>query len=260
MRKSFRPSGRAQGFTLIELLVVIAIIAILAAILFPVFARARESARRASCQSNMKQLGLGMLQYAQDYDEKVISPRRGMRAGFTGNIETPNTWDRMAQPYLKSTQLLACPSDAFSPAVNTLAGTIRRSYTMPGYMGWEWAGRGEFEVSLSSIEIPTLAVALFERDNCNGGDWGGCSVGDGTNELAFRHNNSANILYADGHVKAHPAQKGPDRQMVVLAGHRCWEHGNARYGARFTGNWHDVLPLHSGIDVTCPGGNTGTMP
>src|SRR4028118_1558188 len=70
--KMLRRSAR-RGFSLIELLVVIAIIAILAAILFPVFARARENARRASCMSNLKQIGLGALQYSQDYDEKMVS-------------------------------------------------------------------------------------------------------------------------------------------------------------------------------------------
>jgi prepilin-type N-terminal cleavage/methylation domain-containing protein len=75
MRKLHKvtPSRKRTGFTLIELLVVIAIIAILAAILFPVFARARENARRASCQSNLKQIGLAVYQYTQDYDEKCPS-------------------------------------------------------------------------------------------------------------------------------------------------------------------------------------------
>lgn len=98
-----------QGFTLIELLVVIAIITILAAILFPVFASARESARTTSCLSNVKQIGLAQLAYTQDYDEKLVpdntqapdSPIAGQVAG---------NWTNTLQPYLKSTRVLFCPS------------------------------------------------------------------------------------------------------------------------------------------------------
>ncbi|MBC8104296.1 MAG: DUF1559 domain-containing protein, partial [Cytophagales bacterium] len=86
---NLRKSSRA-GFTLIELLVVIAIIAILAAILFPVFARARENARRASCQSNLKQIGLGLIQYSQDYDEKLV-PADSSSVGFNGYALTDGT-------------------------------------------------------------------------------------------------------------------------------------------------------------------------
>ena len=91
---------RRRGFTLIELLVVIAIIAILAAILFPVFAKAREKARQSSCASNVKQLGLGLLQYAQDYDESL--PARYTAA--------TNQWVNVIDPYVKSQQLWVCPS------------------------------------------------------------------------------------------------------------------------------------------------------
>jgi len=98
-----------QGFTLIELLVVIAIIAILAAILFPAFARARENARRASCQSNMKQLTLGIKQYTQDYDEKFPL---AINSQGTVNSDTPSTgWVIKVQPYVKSFQLFQCPSE-----------------------------------------------------------------------------------------------------------------------------------------------------
>lgn len=93
-----------KAFTLIELLVVIAIIAILAAILFPVFARARENARRSSCQSNLKQVALGLLQYTQDYDERFLSIVSPAGAG------SPYGWAGLVQPYIKSTQIYKCPS------------------------------------------------------------------------------------------------------------------------------------------------------
>ncbi len=106
-----------SAFTLIELLVVIAIIAILAAILFPVFARARENARRSSCQSNRKQIGLGVFQYIQDYDEKFppaigLGSATGTQAGGNGR---PVGWADASQPYLKSTQIYQCPSEPLPP-------------------------------------------------------------------------------------------------------------------------------------------------
>jgi prepilin-type N-terminal cleavage/methylation domain-containing protein len=88
-----------KGFTLIELLVVIAIIAILAAILFPVFAKAREKARQASCASNLKQIALAILWYAQDYDERT--------QGYQGGV---GSWHLLIEPYVKNTQVFACPS------------------------------------------------------------------------------------------------------------------------------------------------------
>src|SRR2546421_4309664 len=104
--------ARRTAFTLIELLVVIAIIAILAAILFPVFARARENARRSSCQSNLKQIGLGVLQYVQDYDEtfpmgRTADPILGQWA---------SGWSATIQPYVKSSQIMQCPSEPYGPA------------------------------------------------------------------------------------------------------------------------------------------------
>jgi prepilin-type N-terminal cleavage/methylation domain-containing protein len=114
---SSRQQGtRKRGFTLIELLVVIAIIAILAAILFPVFARARENARRSSCQSNLKQITLGSIQYSQDYDEKVVQAcmlRITLRHKY-GKGSTPERykWNDAIFPYVKSEQIFVCPSDS----------------------------------------------------------------------------------------------------------------------------------------------------
>lgn len=115
VRLNLRPRG---GFTLIELLVVISIIALLAAILFPVFGRARENARRSNCLSNMKQIGLGVFQYIQDYDETMVAQRYGngtCGGQSTGNAWTgPNCgtykWMDAIYPYIKNAQVFTCPS------------------------------------------------------------------------------------------------------------------------------------------------------
>ncbi len=105
-----------SAFTLIELLVVIAIIAILAAILFPVFARARENARRSSCQSNLKQIGIGVMQYVQDYDEKY--PQAYWYKNDTNSGGGYVHVSAMIQPYLKSEQIWKCPSGEGLQATN----------------------------------------------------------------------------------------------------------------------------------------------
>jgi prepilin-type N-terminal cleavage/methylation domain-containing protein len=102
------PSSHYSAFTLIELLVAIAIIAILASILFPVFGRARENARRTSCMRYLKQIGLGTLQYTQDYDEQFM----------VGMNSTGGAWAGTTAPYLKSAQVFTCPSDTTTPGGN----------------------------------------------------------------------------------------------------------------------------------------------
>ncbi|RYG64058.1 DUF1559 domain-containing protein [bacterium] len=113
----FNRASRKSGFTLIELLVVIAIIAILAAILFPVFGRARENARRSSCQSNLKQIGLGFAQYTQDYDETLVPYRNAApnpyaaSANLGASAKTATFANQILNPYIKSDQIWICPSN-----------------------------------------------------------------------------------------------------------------------------------------------------
>ena len=128
-------NSRRSAFTLIELLVVIAIIGILAAILFPVFARARENARRASCQSNLKQIGLGLIQYSQDYDEILIADWYGTDSTIGPGPTLPSSsasvsykWEDAAFPYIKSEQVFNCPSATDEAAVPY---TYYRNLTAP---------------------------------------------------------------------------------------------------------------------------------
>ncbi len=232
------PARSLRAFTLIELLVVIAIIAILAAILFPVFGRARENARRSSCQSNLKQIGLGILQYVQDYDERYPMTRidPGSAATFNGQR---STWFAQAQPYLKSTQIFVCPSDS---------GT-----TVSGGTYWMPAGLTPYRVSygysanfadsstssgIAQAQLTNAASTVIVTDagtqpgtgatpanpltwTAKANPWilddylaaGGvyseqqvraADSGDGTNYSApsARHLETSNVLWADGHVKA----------------------------------------------------------
>jgi len=199
-----------RAFTLIELLVVIAIIAILAAILFPVFARARENARRASCQSNLKQIGLGIFQYSQDYDEKFPlwyadndgSGGQTMVGTGAGNPGVDAGWAELIQPYLKSTQIFQCPSENNGPPV---AGSNNLNYT--DYMS------NLYDINASGgmvgLNYPTQTVLLVDWKSAQSGSsamanylWSGSITADnGQSDEFHRHLGGDNFLFSDGHVK-----------------------------------------------------------
>lgn len=127
---------RRSGFTLMELLVVIAIISILAAILFPVFSRARDNARRASCQSNLKQIGLSFIQYSQDYDNFSPSPANRSRSTNVGR----KSWPSVLMPYVKSTQIFVCPSVSPNREARTDITTGASTASGNGYCGVSTSG------------------------------------------------------------------------------------------------------------------------
>ncbi len=213
-----------KGFTLIELLVVIAIIAILAAILFPVFARAREKARQSSCLSNTKQLGLGLVMYAQDYDEKFPTYYWG-----EGNSGQPNscTWWGGIYPYVKNTQLYVCPSSELAWH-NTHQSWIdfdpnfsNSTYIDYGYS--ELVGNVSGGCKIGRMSYPAETVVLADCTStwiggywslsfparakllrvawANGGFPCGCPPANPDAIGKARHNDGSNIAFADGHSK-----------------------------------------------------------
>lgn len=193
-----------RGFTLIELLVVIAIIAILAAILFPVFARAREKARQASCQSNLKQIALAALMYSQDYDEWVVPNHTG--AQVPAGVSWVEWWD-VTEPYTKNWQLLICPSLGNKIGFWTPEGTRYLSYGKRGcgdsYLSGEnsssfWWGM------MAQFPAPAETIWFADWNHGNGHrlcpHWHQPGQYRGYPHI-LAHNDGTNYAFLDGHVK-----------------------------------------------------------
>lgn len=214
-----------RGFTLIELLVVIAIIAILAAILFPVFARAREKARQSSCLSNTKQINLAILQYAQDYDECFpYASRWGPDVNGSYGVGYWYWYDYL-NPYIMNTQVLICPSR------HRWARGYGWNYQNFGYCssaGSFGSGAGR---NMSDVVAPAETIII--GDNPDPGSWGAGSIyaygprqmdssGSATDDptlanVAWRHNEGGNYGFCDGHVKwlGRSTATGEDRLWTI---------------------------------------------
>ena len=177
---------RKRAFTLIELLVVIAIIAILAAILFPVFAQARGKARQISCISNLRNQVTGLAMYTQDYDERLCpwqaTPGDTNLPDARDSQNFVKSFDRLIQPYLKNNQVTGCPSDLTQGNNKFPKGGVPavRSFSMPGNIGGNWCpdqnstpDKGAPAPSLAAIPLPSQTLHLTERDNCgaNSANW-----------------------------------------------------------------------------------------
>jgi prepilin-type N-terminal cleavage/methylation domain-containing protein/prepilin-type processing-associated H-X9-DG protein len=211
---------KRRGFTLIELLVVIAIIAILAAILFPVFAQARDKARGTACLSNAKQQALAIHMYAQDYDETlplVYYGEWGTKPQPAGHFP----WLKVLMPYVKNKGVYTCPSLA-SAHWDTLAGAYGKGpdYEFPSVVGYGFNLLMD-KKPLAAMQAPASTIAIAETryyppgDKRYNGAWGWYfayapdpkSVDADTKRtwsellIADRHNNGNNVCFADGHAK-----------------------------------------------------------
>ncbi|HEY0072666.1 MAG TPA: DUF1559 domain-containing protein [Abditibacteriaceae bacterium] len=226
-----------SGFTLIELLVVIAIIALLAAILFPVFARARENARKTSCQNNLKQIGIGFTQYVQDYDENWVVPEQtGANSVCADGQAAGQTWEGRIQPYVKSWQVFRCPSNSnVNQQGNRVPAAGSRCRSAYGISLNHWNGnrKNGWQTSISEADWARPAQTIVSADMTNDDGWitawGEAPPANwdeiipaskiGPSPRNFRllpiHLDGTNCLYKDGHVKHHRVGQYTYRMFLV---------------------------------------------
>ncbi len=203
---------KRRAFTLIELLVVIAIIAILAAILFPVFAKAREKARQSACTSNLKEMGLGLMQYVSDYDDTFP-----IMAYTVSGIKF--SWRQMIYPYVKATGVYACPTNLYANTDGAVSGipALPRNYAINSHFAVS-PGAGPYGVVplMSSLIDSAGTIYLTENITSDGRtmfqNWGPTDSNLGNDMVYYAYGNGKpvfpghtgmfNLLFADGHAKA----------------------------------------------------------
>jgi len=246
---------KRRGFTLIELLVVIAIIAILAAILFPVFARAREKARQSSCTSNLKQIGTALMMYLQDYDEVLCDTVMGRDA--PDHPARTYAWMSIIMPYVKNQQLFKCPSCWWGSSdiagwgtINGGYGGVREVMGYAGNLGYSddpvgWGGDPNLDAPgygqpIAAMSAPAENILVSDASNWNTVRfyWERTdNTGHPTPGIAqeynnayyvvdSRHNGQANCVFADGHVKSLPRgiQNCPRPHSNPIAGSGPWRY------------------------------------
>ena len=209
-------SSRSTGFTLIELLVVIAIIGLLAALLFPIFAKVREKARQTTCISNLRQLGQAFTIYAQDYDQHFPDQWSGRTADDLSVTATSTAWETYLRPYTKSAEIDHCPSDTLSVPLkvpNTKI-TLFSSYAT----AWNVQGKSSSQIPASALTV--LLVENWQNDSLSDVNWLVQQLGKKSftvdedvvyEQPDFRHNEMGNYLFVDTHVKA---LHGPDPKFA----------------------------------------------
>jgi len=224
---------RRRGFTLIELLVVIAIIAILAAILFPVFAQAREKARQTACISNTKQLALAFAMYVQDYDERS-GPSLVFDVGTPGRVFQRRRYPiELMMPYINNDGIITCPSDR-NPTIydRSLANPVPLTY------GWNLATNagdtpdlvtaGVWGRGMAEFSHPSDTIAFVDSRSLGAGDirpvprWTGSGSGFGwavATAAVQRHNRGVSAAFVDGHAKWMTCDA--EGCVPLLAGNRC---------------------------------------
>jgi prepilin-type N-terminal cleavage/methylation domain-containing protein/prepilin-type processing-associated H-X9-DG protein len=231
-------TNRVYGFTLIELLVVIAIIAILAAILFPVFAQARDKARQTACLSNMRQMGIAVQMYAQDYDESIVLQHSSTCAapGCTlpdGTIR-PGVllWPHLMTPYVKSYDIFNCPSykrlgEFAYKGQYLLETSYGYNGMIAGCHGRDTINAAASKRTLAAFQEPTRTVFFAETEGTDGtgrflanfDSLNAGGVNDSCQTAARRHSQFTNVTFVDGHAKAMRADRiaWPDDGIH----HRC---------------------------------------